>query len=383
MKRLSRRQFVQTTTAGAAGVALAGRSVPALHRSREIDELYDRAIVADPLTNERWEENEGMAAWRKSGYTVIQTTLRSGAGARGRFQGEFWSEGNFETAMRSLEEWQERFRRRPDVFIHCTKATDIEHAKREGKLAVILGFQNAPVGDDVSELVDLYKAGTRCIQLTYMSRNKLGDGCLERIQSGLSTFGIACVEKMNELGIIVDLSHCSEGTTSDGIAFSRQPVAFTHTVCQEVYRQMSGGMFHLRAKSDRLLRALGDKGGFVGITTLGYFVGPSASTSLDDYLNHIAHAAKVCGIEHVGVCTDHAIRGIQATGATRETWLIPRLRKFHSLLPRWPPWIPDLDTPDRFRTVAHALAGRGFKTGDIEKILGGNWLRYCRDVFRG
>lgn len=356
---MNRRDFIEMTMAGVAGAGLAeiANAWP-LQAAGDIDALYDRAVVVDSLSIETWDE-AGFAAWKKSGYTAIQTSL---------------SNRNLQVALNDLEEWHRRFEQHPDKLIRCAKAADIERAKREGKLAVILGFQNATIIEDrVSNLDKLYAAGTRCIQLTYNSRNLLGDGCTERTNAGLSDFGIASVEKMNELGIIVDLSHCGEQTSADGITFSRRPPAFTHTVCKALH-------FHPRAKPDELLRAISDRGGMTGIASLGYFVGPTPATSLEDYLRHIDHAVKICGIDHVGICTDYQIRGIEAS-STRENWYVPRLTIFKpSYNVRWPPWIPELDKPERFRTVAHALAGRGYKTGDIEKILGGNWVRYFHDI---
>lgn len=326
-----------------------------------IDALYRRAIVIDSLNVTDWDE-AAFADLDKSGYTAIHTSLAN---------------RNFAVGLRDLRRWQELFERHPDKLLLCRKATDVERAKREGKLAVLLGFQNATViEDDLGHLDRLYAAGARSIQLTYNARNLLGDGCTERTNAGLSDFGIACVERMNELGMIVDLSHCGEQTTADGIAFSKKPPAFTHTMCKAVYD-------HVRAKSDALLRALADKGGVTGILALGYLLGPGPETSLEDYLRHIDHAVKVCGIDHVGLASDFSIRGIEAT-ATRESWYLPRLRAFKpAYRVRWPPWIPELDKPGRFRTVAAALARRGYKSGDIEKILGLNWLRYFRDVFGG
>jgi membrane dipeptidase len=359
--KLNRREFIQMTSASAAGVVVSDGLPTAPQSSAEIDSLYDRSLVVDSLSIENWDE-AGFAAWKKSGYTAIQTSL---------------SNRNFAVAMRDLEAWRNRFAEHPDKLIHATKAADIERAKREGKLAVVLGFQNATIiEDNIGNLDRLYAAGTRCIQLTYNSRNLLGDGCTERTNVGLSDFGIRCVEKMNELGIIVDLSHCGEQTSADGITFSRRPPAFTHTMCKAIH-------FHPRAKPDELLRAMSSRGGMTGIVTLGYFVSPNPDATLEDYLKHLDHAVKVCGIEHVGLATDYQIRGIEAA-ATRETWYLPRLREFKpSYNVRWPPWIPELDKPERFRTVAHGLAKRGYKTGDIEKLLGGNWVRYFRDIFGG
>ncbi|HXV61709.1 MAG TPA: membrane dipeptidase, partial [Vicinamibacteria bacterium] len=281
-------------------------------------------------------------------------------------------------AIRALAEWNARVRDNPDKILRATKAAHIELAKREGKMGVVFGFQNATMLEgEVENLDPLFELGTGCIQLTYNSRNQLGDGCTERTNAGLSDFGVAVVERMNELGIIVDLSHCGRKTSEDGIAVSRRPAAFTHTFCEAIYRD------HPRAKTDELIKAISDRGGMTGITALGYFVGPSPDTTIEDYIDHIDHAVKVGGIDHVGLSTDFAIRGIKSW-ATRETWYEPRLRSFKpSYRVRWPPWIEGLDEPERFRNVAHRLHQRGYADGDIEKLLGQNWLRYFREVFDG
>jgi membrane dipeptidase len=333
-----------------------------LARGQGPNGLFDGALVVDALSVSGEWNDAAFAAWKKSGYTAIHTSLAN---------------RNFRVAMRELAEWRDRFALHPDKLTRWLRAADVVRAKREGKLAVMLGFQNGTAIDDEAEnLMKLHASGARCIQLTYNSRNLLGDGCTERTNAGLSDFGIECVERMNELGIVVDLSHCGPQTTADGIAFSKKPPAFTHTMCKAIYD-------HVRAKPDELLRALSDKGGVTGIVALGYFVGPSPETSLGDYLRHIDHAVRVCGIDHVGLATDFPIGGIEAT-ETRESWYLPRLQVFKPIYRvRWPPWISELDKPERFRTVATALAGRGYKAGDIEKILGENWVRYFRDVFGG
>jgi membrane dipeptidase len=144
-------------------------------------------------------------------------------------------------------------------------------------------------------------------------------------------------------------------------------------MCKAVYD-------HVRAKPDDLIKAMADKGGMVGIATLGYFIGPTAETSFDDYLRHVDHAVKVAGIDHVGLASDYSIRGIEAT-RTRENWYVPRLSSFKpEYRVRWPPWITELDPPERFRNIAHGLAKRGYRTSHIEKVLGGNWVRYFADV---
>lgn len=363
----TRRQIL-TLAAGTAGWAALRRgsaAAPAPGAARQapvpadIDRLFDAALVFDALSvDEEWDE----AVWeavRRAGVSAIHTSLDN---------------RSLDAALRDLAAWQARFDRWPDRLVKVLRGGDIARAKASGRLAVVLGFQNATmIGSNVDNLDVLHALGTRCIQLTYNARNLLGDGCTERTNAGLSDFGVAVVERMNALGIVVDLSHCGEQTAQDAIALSQAPPAFTHTMCKAVYD-------HVRAKSDTQIRALADRGGVIGIATLGYFIGPTAETNLDDYLRHVDHAVKVAGVDHVGLASDYSLRGIRAT-ATRESWYLPRLESFKpSYNVRWPPWIPELDPPERFRTIAHGLARRGYGTDAIEKILGGNWQRYFTAV---
>lgn len=335
------------------------RAQDRLARPDEIDALFDRSIVIDTLSVDPEWTDEVFAAFKRSGVTAIQTSLNNRTLA---------------AATADLAKWQARLDRYSDRLIKVTRGGDITNAKQQGKIAVVLGFQNATmIGDEVNNVDLLHRMGTRCIQLTYNARNLLGDGCTERTNAGLSDFGVEVVERMNQLGIVVDLSHCGEATSRDGIAVSKRPPAFTHTMCKSVYD-------HPRAKSDALLKALADKGGVVGIATLGYFSGPTPETTFDDYLKHVDHAVKVAGIDHVGLASDYSIRGIEPT-ATRENWYLPRLKQFKpSYRVRWPPWIKELDPPERFRNIARGLAKRGHRTGDIEKIIGGNWARYFTEI---
>jgi membrane dipeptidase len=357
MTTMRRRDFL--SSAAAAGAVLGAARVGWAAQGDPIDAVFDRAIVIDALSADPDWTDEVFAAFKRSGLTAIQTSLNN---------------RDLAAAIADLAKWQARLDRYPDRLIKALRGRDIAEAKRQGRIAVVLGFQNATMIETSIRNLDLLHAmGTRCIQLTYNSRNLLGDGCTERTNAGLSDFGVAAVERMNQLGIVVDLSHCGEQTARDGIAVSKRPPAFTHTVCKTVYN-------HVRGKTDEQLKALADKGGVIGIASLGYFIGPTAATSFDDYLKHIDHAVKVAGIDHVGLASDYSIRGIEPT-ATRESWYVPRLTTFKPIYNvRWPPWIKELDPPERFRNVAHGLAKRGYQTGDIEKILGGNWARYFGEV---
>ena len=211
---MERRTFLGLMAAGLAAPgsvrAQASQQPP---RNPAIDDLYDRSVVIDSLAvGYEWDDVE-YAAVKESGYTGIQTTLSS---------------NNFQVAARALAEWRQRIRENPDKLVQATRAAHIEQAKAEGKMAVVFGFQNATMLEGVLDNLDpLYELGTRCIQLTYNSQNRLGSGCTERVDGGLSDFGVEVVGRMNELGIIVDLSHCGRQTSMDGIEVSGRPAAFT------------------------------------------------------------------------------------------------------------------------------------------------------------
>ncbi|MCK0160555.1 dipeptidase [Allomuricauda sp. F6463D] len=331
----------------------------------DIEELYNKSIVIDGLVIPRGWNEDSFKALEESGYTGFSASLAS---------------GNLKVAMKALAEWRDRIDDNPDTFIFANSADDFVRAKNENKTAVLLGFQNATMMEkSIDNLDTLYNAGTRWIQLTYNQRNLLGDGSTERTNAGLSDFGIEAVERMNDLGIIIDLSHCGRQTTLDGIKYSKNGACFNHTMCEALYNN------HPRSKTDEQIKAMADKGGVMGIISLGYMIGPDpgGETTIETYVDHIDHAVKIAGIDHVGVAADFAIQGMVANGATRENWYVPRLTRFKpSYQVRWPAWIPGLDEPKRYLNVAKVLDKRGYSTGEIEKILGLNWLRYFKEILK-
>lgn len=325
--------------------------------------LFDKSLVIDALSlGLEWDEVE-FEAMERSGLSGFHCTLLNRRG--------------FEEAIADLRDWDRRCQDYPEIFRMALKADDFVKAKENGQVAVLLGYQDTlMIGQDIDKLDTMHELGTRCLQLTYNYRNFVGNGCLERVDGGLSDFGLEVVERMNDLGILVDLSHCGVNTSLDGIAVSKKPVAFTHTMCEAIYKN------HPRAKTDVQIRALAEKGGYIGITMIGYFVGPDpgGETTIENYVNHIDHAVNIAGIDNVGLSSDFAIRGLQPW-ATRENWYEPRLKFFKpSYQVRWPPWVPELDVPERFWNTTQALQRRGYSEDQIEKLLGQNWLRLFGEV---
>ncbi|GJL90454.1 membrane dipeptidase [Hyphococcus sp.] len=355
---VTRRNAIALTAA-----AIAAPSAAVAQSSNRLARLYDGALVIDALSfAHKWDDDE-WAAVKQSGYSGIVTSL---------------DRRDLQTAIDELLGWKKRAEEFPDRYMVALNAGDFERAKREGKLAVMMNFQNSTMLDgDAGNIDALHALGMRSFQLTYNFRNLVGDGCLERTNAGLSDFGVEVVARMNKTGVLVDLSHCGAQTTMDGIAFSEKPVAITHSMVEK-FRPG-----HPRAKTDDQIRALAGKGGVFGVAALGYFIGknPGADTTIEHYADHIEHAVNTIGIEHVGLSTDFPVRGLESW-ITKEEWYEPRLKIFKpSYDVQWPPYIPELDAPDRFRNLLAVLDRRGWKSGDMERLLGGNWLRLFKDVF--
>jgi membrane dipeptidase len=336
---------------------------------------YDRAVVIDFLGSpgyfnypENPPLNEVMVGnARTSGITAMNVTV---------------SGGDTASTLRRMSPWFTNVERWPDVFQMVRTVAQLRGAKETGRVGIVLGFQDTtPYEGDLSRVEVFHDMGVRVVQLTYNVRNLVGDGCLEPGNAGLSTYGHQVVERLNDLGSIVDLSHCGKRTTADGIAASRVPVGITHTGCNAVSR-------HPRSKDDEELRAAAQKGGVVGIYLMP-FLSPGRVPTADDVFAHIDHALNVCGEDHVGIGSDLSITPIDGSD---EYW--SKHREFVAgriaagvAAPAEDPdvlfTVPELNSHRRMDMIADGLSTRGHADRVIEKVIGGNWARLCGEVWKG
>jgi membrane dipeptidase len=291
------------------------------------------------------------------------------------------SSSRFAATVDGIASWMDRIERYPDALRQVRTVDHLLAAKADGQLGIVFGFQDTtPFEGGLDEVEIFSNLGVRVTQLTYNVRNLVGDGCLEPANGGLSRYGHAVVERMNELGMIVDLSHCGQRTTAEGIATSSTPVAITHSGCNAVAR-------HPRSKDDAELRALADGGGVIGIYLMP-FLSPGRVPMREDVLDHIEHALDVCGEDHVGIGSDLSTTPIDGSD---EYWM--RHREFVAgriergvAAPNEDPEIlftvEDLNSHRRIELIADGLASRGHPDARIEKIIGGNWVRLFRELWR-
>jgi membrane dipeptidase len=282
----------------------------------------------------------------------------------------------FDDMRREIEAYERHIARKPDRLSRVRATSDIDASVGKRTLGLLYYTQNAsPLQDRAERLDDLYRLGVRIVQLTYNTRNLLGDGCLERTDSGLSRFGVEVIERMNAARMLVDVSHCGGATTLDGIRLSKAPVAITHAGCKAVYD-------HPRNKTDEALKLMADRGGAIGIFQINPYLGAKERNTLDDYLRHVDHAVKVAGIDHVGIGSDREHRTIPDTEEEKQKLIeeLSRLRPVTAATFRWPFFIGELNHPRRMETIAAALSTRGYTAAQVEKIMGGNFYRLFRET---
>lgn len=289
------------------------------------------------------------------------------------------------TALAELSKWAAAAGAPDATFRIVRQVSDFEAAKDARQYAVVLDSQDAAILESMGDsetarfetLKAFYDLGLRVLQLTYNDRNKIGGGYWEDTQVPLSLYGRRLVAEMNRLGILVDLSHCGELTALDAIKNSTRPTAVTHAGCRELFD-------NARNKSDNLIRALADRGGYFGVYNMTLWMTAQPTSSVATICDHIDHAVKVGGVDLVGFGSDHPPLGEPKSDAE---WVssMTEWEKLNRALGRdvgGPPnghtYATDLNGPDRLVRIAEELRRRRYHQADIDKILGLNFIRVLK-----
>ena len=252
-----------------------------------------------------------------------------------------------------------------DELVKAEKADDIRDAWDSGKYALMLGMEGAePIKNDLRLLNIFHKLGLRVLTLTHSRRNKVGDGSFffpkeTGKPGGLSEFGVKVIKKMNELGIVVDVSHINDPGFWDVIEYTEDPVVASHSNCRELKD-------HPRNLNDEQIKALAENGGVMGMNTAGIFV--EDDPDIDDYLNHLNHVVDVAGAEHVGLGFDFC------------DYLIKYLSEEEKeRLPDVSP-VSGLECDEDVQRLPRELSERGYTDEEIRLFMGENFLRVLEEV---
>ncbi len=288
---------------------------------------------------------------------------------------------DFNTAMSDLARTVAAIEANADIAVIARTAAEIETAKADGKLAFILGAQNSVlVEQDVELLRILARIGFRILQPTYMELNAFGGGVLAKGgDPGLTDAGRRWVELMNELSMLIDLSHVGYHTAADVIALSKRPVIFSHSNA----RALCGS---LRNIPDELIKAGAATGGTVGATLWPPMVRHDQRPSVDDWAAQIAYMVDLVGVEHVAFGSDLSENRYSSDAEWQKSFgprgIYPEVT---AVLGPW--FVFESRLSLGFQSMAEtpnligALERRGFGGEAIDKIMGGNLMRVYREVW--
>jgi membrane dipeptidase len=321
------------------------------------NELHDELIVFDGLIVSNWERS-------------VFADMRAGGLAGANCTCCVWE--NFAGTMTNIARWKAWIAENDDLLLQAYSTSDIRRAKREGRTAIVLGFQNVSAFEDQLGHIALFKElGVGIVQIAYNTQNLIGSGCYEANDGGLSDFGREAVAEMNRVGIMCDLSHVGPKTSEDVIRASRAPVCYSHIA-------PAGLKDHPRNKSDEQIRFIVEHGGFVGVTMFPPFLRRGTGSTVDDYVAAIEYVINIAGEDAVGYGTDFT----QGHGApffdwiTRDKGYARRLVELGEIR-----GLEGIETIGKTPNLTAAMQRAGWPEAKIRKVMGENWLRVLGEVW--
>ncbi len=291
-------------------------------------------------------------AGREGGHTDIPRLRAGGVG------GQFWSvyvpseameTGAARYQLEQIDIMNRILDRYPEHFELALTADDVMRIFHSGKIASLLGMEGGhAIENSLGALRAFYDLGARYLTLTHNAQLDWADASPPDQQrlGGLSPFGREVVREMNWLGMLVDLSHVSDGVMSQALDVSEAPVIFSHSSVRALRD-------HHRNVPDSILRRLPENGGVIMITFVPAFLTDRDHATLDDVVAHIEHARAVAGVDHVGIGADYD--GITSV----------------------PVGLEDVST---YPALLAELSRRGWSEEDLRKLAGKNVLRVMRDA---
>jgi membrane dipeptidase len=363
---LDRRAFLQTTTFAALASAFRGQTTAKTTPYPFVDGLCldlpsDETVRASGL----------------SGYLLDVSEPEEVKGPDGSAR---WIRSYRET-VKKMNGLREELGKRSGA-LHATDGRQIVRAYKENKTAVFFQVQGGGemVGEDLSRIEGFRDAGLRVFQMTHHHNNPLAGGGIEKNPSGLTKLGIEAVERLNAADIIPDMSHASDQTALDSVKASKKPVILSHGACRMFVN-------NARCAPDNLIRAIADSGGVIGIFMMSFWLTTDAVPTVDHYVKQIKHVVKVGGINAVGIANDFPLTGeenvIREKGDNAKAvknylaWWDSIAKMGVLGFDRRPEHVAinELNNIERAQRIFEALDKSGFKSAELEKIMGGNWIR--------
>jgi membrane dipeptidase len=315
-------------------------------------------------------QRTGYAGLAHSGLTAVFDNFMAGASCVTSENGWKWNDLIYALGMRLSDVAKQ------DYVVHATSLADIHAAKRAGQLALVAGLECAsPIENELDRIDILYGFGVRQLGIAYSQANMLGGGLSELSDGGLTHFGRRAVDRMNRLGIAIDISHSGDQTCLDVIEASRVPVFITHAGARSVWDTP-------RMKPDEVIRACARRDGVIGIEAAPHTTLSAAHPrhTLESVMDHFVYCVDLVGIDHVtfGPDTmfgDHV--GVHQTYAGNYAH-DDRPKPAHPQVP----YVAGMENPgEAFNNVVGWLVAHDYSDGEIAKVIGGNTIRVLEQVW--
>lgn len=306
-----------------------------------------------------------------SGLDVVFENFMNGTAMITSNHGWKWEDIIFDLGMRYSDFAHQ------DLVIRAETIDDLYRAKREGKIAFVTSLEAATQIENEVDRVDvLYGLGVRCMGIAYSEANALGAGLREENDSGLTQLGRQVVQRMNKLGMTIDVSHCGDQTSLDVINESSKPIFITHVGARALWNTR-------RLKPDHILKACAEKGGVIGIEAAPHTTLTEKHTrhSIESVMEHFEYMVNLVGIDHVafGLDTlfgDHVglhtlLSDHLSIGKSHEG---PKFEKVE--------YVQGLENPaEAYPNVVRYLVQKGYSREDISKVMGDNILRVLKETW--
>jgi membrane dipeptidase len=274
---------------------------------------------------------------------------------------------DIDATMRVLSSWRRQALLSSELFALVSTVDDMLAAQQEGRLVVGFDLEDTnPLGGEIGMVQAYYDLGVRSMLLTYNGENLAGFGCHAPNDTGLTDFGRAVVDEMNRVGMMVDVSHCGYRTSMEALERSASPVIFSHSSMRAVWD-------HERNIRDDQARACAATGGVIGINGVGIFLGDN-DISVQAMARHIDYAVELVGPAHVGIGTDYVFDLDDLDRELANAQIFPESYRRTGRVDFFP--------PERLAALEAQLAGHGYPAAAIAAIMGGNFLRVARQVWK-
>ncbi len=346
------------------------RAIRLVEEATVIDMLCPMSIVSDRtaemLNDPASFTEKDFEFYRGSGIDLWHDTTGGGPteGARTQREGALIWAAAWNGFLAQNSQW----------FLRITTPQHLDQLRDSGKIGFLLGLQDAAHFDTVDDVNMFHSLGQKLSQLTYNSQNRIGTGCMDRRDGGISDFGVDIVQRMNEVSMAVDVAHCGDRTTLDAFEISTKPVLMTHTNA----RALNPG--YPRDKTDEAIRKMAASGGVMGMTAVRSFVRSEEPTTIEHLLDHYDHVAKLVGVEYIGMGSDTGILGGYDV-YEKEIWdeIGGRYREQYAFRDKID--MDEMPTQKRTFLLTEGFIRRGYSDADIKGMLGDNFKRVLKAIW--